>query len=373
MFVDKTQSSYRIAYLVNELGQGTVARDLANSINEHTNMKAEIISLRKPSENIDRSSVIYPAIKKSSSRSSLSTLRWLSNIINNFDIIIAIHTYAGLLGAALARVKGKPVVAREGNNHQEFSLQVRSARTITGLLADKIVCVSQSVADSYCGFERVIPNSKLEVITNGVDVDKVQSAKSLDWSIYKQKQIDPDASVIGTVGMLTEQKNHETLIKSIDRLLRNRSIAAELVIAGSGPRRDYLENLAFDLGVKGEVHFLGYVERDQVYKMLHEIDCYAMPSRWEGFSAAVLQAMAAGVPCVLSRIPSFESQYSESVARFHQVESVVELENTLFNLLQNDTAIGERGRKFVFENHSIEQMANEYATLYHTLRKIDNK
>lgn len=94
--------------------------------------------------------------------------------------------------------------------------------------------------------------------------------------------------------------------------------------------------------------------------MLHEIDCYAMPSRWEGHSAAVLQAMAAGVPCVLSDIPSFRSQYPEDVVIFHQPESPKELAHSIGSVLRNETEMGQRGKEHVAENYSVEQMALKY-------------
>jgi len=355
---------YQVAHLVNQMDHGVAAGDLTKALNTHTNIDSTVISLQKSTYSSENIPVIYSTTIDSSSRISPEKIHWLNKTLANFDIITAHHTFAGLLGSMLAKIQRKPIVAREGNNHQKFPLKVRAARAVTGLLADRIVCVSQSVADSYDGFERIVPSSKFEVINNGVDIEEIQSAKAYDWSIHSVAQIDSEASVVGTAGMLVEQKNHETLIKAIERLRHDRSMNVELVIAGAGPREEFLQTLARDLSVKAAVHFLGYLEREKVYKMFHEIDCYAMPSRWEGLSSAALQAMAAGVPCVFSNIPSFRSQFPDSVARFHQVESVGELQTSLSSTLQNDDGIGNKSYKFVSVEYSLKHMAKRYESVY---------
>jgi len=355
---------YQVAHLVNQMDHGVAAGDLTKALNTHTNIDSTVISLQKSTYSSENIPVIYSTTIDSSSRISPEKIRWLNKTLANLDIITAHHTFAGLLGSMLAKIQRKPIVAREGNNHQKFPLKVRAARAVTGLLADRIVCVSQSVADSYDGFERIVPSSKFEVINNGVDIEEIQSAKAYDWSIHSVAQIDSEASVVGTAGMLVEQKNHETLIKAIERLRHDRSMNVELVIAGAGPREEFLQTLARDLSVKAAVHFLGYLEREKVYKMFHEIDCYAMPSRWEGLSSAALQAMAAGVPCVFSNIPSFRSQFPDSVARFHAVESVEELQTSLSSTLQNDDGIGNKPCRFISVEYSLKHMAKKYESVY---------
>jgi len=365
--MNHSSSSLRVAHLVNRLHHGVAARDLTNALNTYTEVESSLVSLEKSSECIEKVHVIHPQDDRSYSNVSISRVRWLRRKLSKFDVVTVYHTLSGLLSSIIGTLQGMGIVAREGNNHQKFSSKVRGVRTMTGLLADRVICVSQSVADSYRGFERIVPRRKIGVITNGVDIDAVQAAKQNQWSIYSTANVDPNASVVGTAGMLIEQKNHETLIRTIARLRDHRSLNVELVIAGSGPRREFLEDLSRDIGVQDAVHFLGYLKRNTVYKMLHEIDYYAMPSRWEGFSAAVLQAMAAGAPCILSDIPSFRSQYPEDVAVFHPTESVDGLVDALFEVFQSNDSFGERGFTFVSNNHSIEQMAQEYEAVYDDL------
>jgi glycosyltransferase involved in cell wall biosynthesis len=362
--MDRKTENYRVGHLVNQLNYGVAAGDLTKALNEYTDIESTVISLQRPDEYPEDVSAVYPPSRVNSARISPERIRWLNETIREFDIITSHQTLAGLLGAIVSKYQGKPLVAREGNNHKKFSFKIRSTRAMTNLIADRIVCVSKSVADSYKGFESIIPKSKMTVITNGVDIEAVQSAEACEWSIYSSAQIDREASVVGTVGMLIEQKNHETLLKALNQLVHEQGENVELVLAGTGPRLEHLQNLAKRHDIEDKTHFLGYLSRDRVYKLLHEIDCYAMPSRWEGFSASVLQAMAAGVPCVLSEIPSFMTQYPESVAMFHEANSETDLAESIYTILQDENGVGSRGCNFVTENYTIERMATRYASLY---------
>ncbi len=92
-----------------------------------------------------------------------------------------------------------------------------------------------------------------------------------------------------------------------------------------------------------------------------------MPSKWEGFSAAALQAMAVGTKCVLSDIPSFASQYPDDLVYFHDPESVVDLTNALENSLSDSKNVGDLGRNFILDNYTTEIMARNYAKIIQKL------
>lgn len=355
-----------VCQVVNRVEEAPAAVDLAGALNEFTQVHSDIIewAASDPSSVGDQIQ-IHTVTEKGKKRGLRpESFRKLSSIINEYDVITTHHTFAGICAAHTAKRLGVPIVAREGNDHSKFPLQVRLARVMTDRLASKIICVSESVHESYGWFNRGISDFKFDVITNGVDIAAVEDAAKLDWSIYKETNISTDMPLIGTVGRTVEQKNHETLIRTIEHLATEYSIDVELVIVGSGEQLEFLREIARDHHILNRVHFVGYLEREKVYRMLHELDCYAMPSRWEGFSAATLQAMAAGVPCVLSDIPSFRSQYSTDVAKFHETESKKELAERIHEMLQEGDEMAKLAYEYVYENHSIERMAKEYEKVY---------
>lgn len=106
-----------------------------------------------------------------------------------------------------------------------------------------------------------------------------------------------DCLVVGHVGRLHYQKNHTFLLEAFARL-HQREPRARLVLVGDGPNLLSLEAKAVDLGIDGEVLFLGM--RDDVPRLLQAFDMFAMPSRFEGLGMAAVEAQAAGLPCLLS-------------------------------------------------------------------------
>ena len=127
----------------------------------------------------------------------------------------------------------------------------------------------------------------------GTDEEGANRAQAL----REEFGIPEDAVVILSVGDLNENKNHKTVIEALSLLKRPDVF---YLICGHGPLAGTLEQLAVSLGLGGQVREAGY--RKDVRDFYRLADIYAFPSRREGLSVAVMEAMASGLPCVVSRI-----------------------------------------------------------------------
>jgi len=107
--------------------------------------------------------------------------------------------------------------------------------------------------------------------------------------------------VFGAVGRLDRQKGFDVLVRAFARLCRERDDVM-LRIAGVGPERPALEELAAAEGAAGRVELVGFVE--DVPAFLAGVNVFVNPSRWEGFGLTLLEALAAGLPCIASRVDS---------------------------------------------------------------------
>lgn len=105
---------------------------------------------------------------------------------------------------------------------------------------------------------------------------------------------DKDIMIL-SVGELNQNKNHEVVVRAISKL-KNPNI--HYFIAGKGDKEQYLDELAKELDVN--LHLLGY--RTDIIELLNTADIFAFPSFREGLSVALMEAMAAGLPCVVSKI-----------------------------------------------------------------------
>lgn len=131
----------------------------------------------------------------------------------------------------------------------------------------------------------------------GVDINRIKRV-SIDKAAYKQSiGLSEDSIMILSIGEMIERKNHEVIIKALGKLQRDELY---YVICGKGPLKEYLKQLAEQLGIGDKVVFLGF--RNDIPELCHAADISAFPSRIEGLGLAGIEAMAAGVPLVSSNV-----------------------------------------------------------------------
>ncbi|HUW84700.1 MAG TPA: glycosyltransferase [Phycisphaerae bacterium] len=169
---------------------------------------------------------------------------------------------------------------------------------LTQLWVDQIAFVSPSVMHFYR--RRVgLAAHKCVVVPNGIDLAAYQALP--DRLHARAQWISTSAEpVIGTIARLDPQKGLPALLHAFSILARRWKRAA-LLIAGTGPERQALEDLAVKLGVADRLHMLGF--QQDVRPVLAALDVFVLPSRWEGFGLATLEAMAAGLPVVVTDVP----------------------------------------------------------------------
>ena len=288
-------------------------------------------------------------------------------VFSEYDVIHTHHNHSGFYGKLIAKRLGNSIVVTEHNNHGSFTRKGRVANGVTNLIADHVVCVSESVRQSYPWWERtLLSNTDNSVIPNGVNIDRLSEARELEWSIHDEVNVNDDAIVVGSAGMLTEQKAHEVLIEAVDRVNERVDVPIELVISGDGECRPRLEQKIDESQYCDRLHLLGFLEhRDQVYRMMDEIDIYAMPSRWEGFCVAALEAMAMGNACVFSDIPEFETPFGD-VALFHEVDNPEDLATKLRMFTEDETReeFASDARNLVTSRYPLEKTCAKYTELY---------
>jgi glycosyltransferase involved in cell wall biosynthesis len=157
--------------------------------------------------------------------------------------------------------------------------------------ADRIIAVSQAVADNLAESSRLDP-STITVIPNPVVMPESQGAADVVSDHPFLTGYDPPFLV--AVGRLSPEKGFDVLIKAHSLLLAHRRIG--LLILGEGTERPRLETLVKKLGSDDFVDLPGFVESPLAY--ISHATALVMPSRNEGFGNALVEAMACGVPVV---------------------------------------------------------------------------
>ena len=357
----------RICFVVNSVDETSVPADIATALVKYTDCRVNLLAWfdADPFEGDDLVGVRCLNAPDTTLGADRETLSEARDVLGTYDLVQAHHNHSGGFAKLLARLAGAPTVSREGNLRRGFTWKGRGFNGLTNALAARVVPNSVAVRNDFQRWERLLlPGDRVRIVPNGVDADRLAAGRSLEWSVRETRGIDPGSVLVSNAALLTEQKAHSVLIRALARARTDERI--ELAVAGDGPLEPRLRTLAEHEGVADRVHFLGRIDRKRVYRLMGESDVYAMPSRWEGFSAAAVEAMGLGVACVFSDIEPFREPYDD-VALFHPVDDIGELADRLVTLAEQPALredLATAGRELVEAQYTMESVARQYRELY---------
>jgi glycosyltransferase involved in cell wall biosynthesis len=216
-----------------------------------------------------------------------------------------VHTHmdvADFHGALAARLGGARAVVSTKHAPDEF----RSRRTwkrppflllerLAYAMDDAVIVVSEGLA-SFLESSEHLPRRKMVILGHGVEFPAAALPRAEERRALRLRPFDP---LLGVVGRLSPEKGHVHLLRALPAIV-DAFPGAGLALAGDGPQRRALEEEARRLGMEERVEFLG--QRRDVGRFLAALDLFVQPSLYEGFGLSLLEAMAAGLPVVASRV-----------------------------------------------------------------------
>lgn len=207
------------------------------------------------------------------------------------------HLYhANLYGRLAAFLSGVPAVATVHNVYARTKLHRRLLNRWLARSSARVIAVSEEVRRDLIEHDG-IDAAKVVLIHNSIDLRRIATRLTREEA-RARLSIAEHAFAVGCVGRLEEQKGHRYLLEACAALKRD--IPLRLFVVGDGRLRRELERQAAALGLAASTSFLG--ERKDVAEILKALDLFVMPSLWEGLSLAMLEAMAAGLPIVISDV-----------------------------------------------------------------------
>jgi len=213
------------------------------------------------------------------------------------DLVHAHMYHANLYGRLAAFREGVPAVISVHNTYVRPKILRRVLNRWLARRTPFILAGSEAIRDDIARYDRV-PPGKIRVVPYGVDVEKFDSVLSREEARGKLG-LPGDRFLVGTVGRLEEQKGQKYLIDAAGRLSRD-GRKVTLLIVGSGREEDRLRDQAVREGIGDAVLFLG--TRRDLPELFRAMDVFAFPSLWEGFPIALLSAMAAGLPVIVTPV-----------------------------------------------------------------------
>jgi glycosyltransferase involved in cell wall biosynthesis len=228
--------------------------------------------------------------------------RWLARLHalvrrRRFDLV---HTHMPLVavGARTLPSRRVRIVHTEHNIWQRYRLVTRWANRLTYSRNSAVIAVSDAVAASI-GRAPFVRAPDVCVIRHGPDLPAYGVTPDSRRRARAALPIAQDALVVGAVGNFTAKKDHRTMLEATAQVAAFNP-TLQLVLVGSGPLESTLRDATASLGLTDRVLFAG--SRDDIEDLLPAFDVFALSSRHEGLPIALVEAMAAGIPCVATSV-----------------------------------------------------------------------
>jgi sugar transferase (PEP-CTERM/EpsH1 system associated) len=255
---------------------------------------------------------------------------------------------------------GRDIADPEGRNAKRNWIRRRFAP-----LVSHFVAVSRDLG-RWLREDVRVPAAKVSTIYNGVDLARFSGSSRLE--ARETLGLSPETPVVCTVGRLDPVKDQAGLVRAFAGLLSVHPEAV-LLIAGDGPCRDDLTRVVAELGVARNVRLLG--ECRDVPSVLAATNLFVLPSIAEGMSNTLLEAMAAGLPVVATRVGGNPELVDDGVTgRLVPSRDPAALREAMAAYLDDPhlgAAHGKASRQRAAECFTLERMCAEYVGLYHRL------
>jgi glycosyltransferase involved in cell wall biosynthesis len=289
---------------------------------------------------------------------------FLISLFLNFDLVFCVGVVASFFGVILSFLKRVPVVHHfAGIHHLESQYNYLVKRIIYTLevlayrFRGDMIFLSDENEQKFKFVMGFVP-PRTHIIPTGIDVKY--------FSPPAMHEAKPPLRLI-TVGRLIEVKGIQDLLKALS-ILKDK-IDFVCLIVGDGPYRGSLEKIAEGYSLKGRVIFKGNVSPERVVNILRSAHIYVLPSYSEGLPQSLLEAMACGLPCIVTDIglpikqgdtglivsPSDTKAMADAILRLSAAPSFM-------------VTLGRNAREYVVSNHSREGWAEKIYQISKTIR-----
>ena len=247
----------------------------------------------------------------------------------------------------------------------------RACAALSGRLPSAIVCNSDAAASIHVGLG--YDGGRMRIIPNGVDVEAFRPDASARSDIREELGVPGDAFLIGLVGRFHPHKNHRAFVDAAGRLA-SLDGRARFVLCGENVMRDnsVLASWIEATGYGNRFHLLG-VRRD-VSRITAALDVSTSSSHGESFSNVIVEAMACGVPCVVTDVGDSRLIVGGTgiVVPPGSPAALVDAWRSLLGMpASRRSSVGAAARRRVTEEYSIETMVARFGELYAQIARAD--
>ncbi len=222
----------------------------------------------------------------------------------HYDLMHTHNSKGGFIGRLAARLAGGPPVIHGVHGYAFHHDEPRLRRALFFLLeyiarnwSTRVICISQPLADLWVA-KKLAPREKIRKIYSGIDVNEFKRTDKRD-EIRRTLGLKQNDIAVGQVSKLWEGKGHCDIIEACVEIFE-KVPNVKVFFIGEGPIRKKLENIVLQKGFGNRIIFLGFL--NNVAQVTAAMDIAVLASYYEGMGRVILEAMAAGLPVIATRV-----------------------------------------------------------------------
>ncbi len=289
------------------------------------------------------------------------------------DLVQTWLYHADLIGGLAARLAGcrhlvwniRHTDLRPGSDKRSTILVARACAAHSGWLPERIVCNSETALRTHVALG--YPRDKFIVIPNGIDAARFRPDPEAYAAVRRELGVAAETPLIGLVGRFHPQKNHRGFLRAA-ALLAGRHEGLRFLLCGENvtPDNARLNEWIVEHGLGDRVHLLGV--RQDMPRLTAALDvATSSSSHGEAFGNVIVEAMACGVPCVVTDVGDSRSIVGASgrVVAPGEPEALARACTDLLVARPEDrAALGTAARHRTIEHYAIEGVVERYQALY---------
>lgn len=285
------------------------------------------------------------------------------------DVFCSFLQAANTVGRPAARLAGVPVVVSSVRAPIPHSAPHEWMLRLTRSFHDAVVFNSRRNADDAIA-RRLVPAREVSVIVNGLDLEAIDAAAGARAEVRAELGIDDEAFVWLVVGHLRPEKNYPTLVRAFAALSREHPGARLVSAGGLYDDHDEVVRLAGPALRDGRIRLLGV--RTDVPRLLASADAFVLPSIYDASPNGLIEAMAAGLPCVASAVGGVpeiagDPPAVELASAPGEGEVLAAMRRVMGMSAAERAALGERARRSVRARYGLSRMVDEWEALFQRL------
>jgi glycosyltransferase involved in cell wall biosynthesis len=284
------------------------------------------------------------------------------------DIAITFFPTSYLLGVFAAKIAGvKSIVS----TRRDYGLWLNKWNLLlfryVSRFLDGIITNSKLVKDLVCKIENIDKNM-ISVIYNGIELEGSLPDPDYVLNIKKSLGITEETKVIGLIAGLRPMKRHRTFIRAAKKMLEKGNNLV-FILVGDGPLRTELEDMVNDLQMSENFRFVGWKSPVLPYLSIFNIGVNCSAN--EGLSNAIMEYMAYGIPCIVSKAGGNPELIKDSVNGYlFELDNSEELAHKLLHLLNDEKLQKQfisKSKEIILKRFSVERLKLEYEEYFEKL------